>query len=78
MLKFNLQLLNIITLSLESLPSIMIRTQLFLTTVYLYLLTVTLMVVYPQFYDKPYIAPGISFVLMIALNLLKNQLYAQY
>ena len=56
----------------------MIRTQLFLTTVYLYLLTVTLMVVYPQFYDKPYIAPGISFVLMIALNLLKNQLYAQY
>ena len=77
MIQFNIQLLNIITLSIENLPSIMTRVQLFLTTVYLYLFIFTLMVVYPHFYDKLYLAPGFSFVLIITLNLLKNQLYSQ-
>lgn len=35
------------------------------------------MVVYPNIYDQPYLAPGFSFILIVSLNMLKNQLYNQ-
>jgi hypothetical protein len=36
------------------------------------------MVVYPNIFDQPYLTPGFSFILIVSLNLLKNQFYNQH